>query len=109
MASHSFDPPHLLPQRQKGKRTMKTKQTTLLSLPLLMALCLPAAHAEESIKEACKQDAKTLCQGIQPGGGRIAACLKQHKDEVSAECKDAVKEQRGEHRRRPGRKASDAS
>ncbi len=88
---------------------MKIKPIALLGLPLLLALCLPAAHAEESVKEACKQDAQTLCKGIQPGGGRIAACLKQHKDEVSAECKEAIKAHRGEHRRRPGRKASDAS
>lgn len=88
--------------------TSRQRMALMLGLTLSTLLALPAARAEDSIKDACKQDAQTLCKGIKPGGGRIAACLKEHKDEVSAECKEAVKEHRGERRHRPGRKASDA-
>lgn len=76
---------------------------------LMLSIAAAASHAEEGVKDACKQDAQTLCQGIKPGGGRIASCLKDHKDQVSAECKEAVKARRAEHPRRPGRRASDAS
>ena len=31
-----------------------------------------------------------LCSNVQTGGGRIIACLKQHKEEVSDRCKQAI-------------------
>jgi hypothetical protein len=46
----------------------------------------------------CKADAEKLCAGIQPGGGRIAACLREHKDQVSDACKAKFQSRRG-HRR----------
>lgn len=88
---------------------MKLHQSTLLGLALSLTLGLSAAHAADGVRDACKEDAKTLCKGIQPGGGRIAACLKEHKDEVSAECKEAVKDHRGDRPHRPGRRGSEAS
>jgi len=56
------------------------------------------AKAKEKIKdaaEACKEDAGRLCKGVEPGQGRILACLKQHEGELSAECKDQMKPPRG--------------
>ena len=41
-------------------------------------------------RTACASDVQKLCAGVQPGGGRVLACLKQHKDEVSDGCKQAV-------------------
>jgi len=41
-------------------------------------------------RTACASDAQKLCPGVPPGGGRILACLKQHKDEVSDGCKRAI-------------------
>ena len=35
----------------------------------------------------CRTDARKLCAGVQPGGGRVLACLKAHEAQVSAECK----------------------
>jgi len=35
-------------------------------------------------------DVQKLCAGVPAGGGRILACLKQHKDEVSEGCKQAM-------------------
>jgi Cysteine rich repeat len=50
---------------------------------------------------ACKQDVQTLCPGIQPGGGRIVACLKSHAEQVSPDCKAAIKAARGRHGHQP--------
>jgi hypothetical protein len=39
---------------------------------------------------ACASDVQKLCAGVPSGGGRIVACLKQHKDQVSDGCKQAI-------------------
>src|ERR1039457_6526525 len=41
-------------------------------------------------RTACAEDVQKLCSNVQQGGGRIIACLKQHKDEVSDRCKQAI-------------------
>src|SRR3984893_11961300 len=43
-----------------------------------------------AIRAACAEDAQKLCPGVQPGGGRIVACLKEHKDSLSDRCKQAA-------------------
>lgn len=58
---------------------------------------MAAAQAEE--KEgpgACRADVQKLCKGVQPGGGRIASCLKQHESEVSPGCKARIAEAKEE-------------
>jgi hypothetical protein len=68
------------------------------SLTLLFVVCATAApfvHAQEqpslaAIRAACTQDAQKFCAGVQPGGGRIVNCLKQHKDALSDGCKQAA-------------------
>jgi len=67
------------------------------NLTLLLVVC--AATATQSalaqdqlaaIRAACAEDAQKLCAGVQPGGGRIVACLKEHKDSLSDRCKQAA-------------------
>ncbi|MBI4057045.1 MAG: hypothetical protein HY399_05795 [Elusimicrobia bacterium] len=41
----------------------------------------------EEVREACQADVKKFCQGIQPGEGRLAGCLKQHEAELSESCR----------------------
>jgi hypothetical protein len=43
-----------------------------------------------AIQAACAGDAQKLCAGVQPGGGRIVACLKEHKEALSDQCKQAA-------------------
>ena len=50
----------------------------------------PSQQAVADARTACETDIEKLCNGVQPGGGRILACLKQHKDQVSDGCKQAV-------------------
>jgi hypothetical protein len=40
----------------------------------------------------CVADAKRLCPGVQPGQGRIAACLKEHQSDMSPACKARIAE-----------------
>lgn len=51
------------------------------------------AEVIEQLKEvhqACEDDIMVLCPGVQPGGGRIAQCLKANKAWLSAECKMTI-------------------
>lgn len=39
------------------------------------------------LSQGCKADVAKLCKDVKPGGGRILECLKEHKSELSAQCK----------------------
>jgi len=68
----------------------------------LLVLCavasiMSSAHADEAAAAAvfragCTDDVQRLCAGVQPGGGRIIACLRQHMDVVSDKCKQAAQQ-----------------
>ena len=49
-----------------------------------------ASPQPSNARAACASDVQRLCPSVPPGGGRILACLKQHKDEVSDGCKRAI-------------------
>ena len=58
-----------------------------------------SAKMAELLKEvdrACEEDIHTQCPGVQPGGGRIAACLKQNASSLSFRCKVKLLEARAE-------------
>lgn len=50
----------------------------------------PSPQAVAEARAACETDIQKLCPSVQPGGGRILACLKQHKDQVTDGCRQAV-------------------
>jgi Cysteine rich repeat len=52
------------------------------------------AQQAEAMKY-CKADVARLCPGVQMGGGRIIACLKAHKEEVSIGCGKAIQAMKG--------------
>jgi len=59
----------------------------------------PAASAPlAAVADACRDDVQKLCPGVQPGEGRIAACLRDKRRQLSDGCKAALKDER-QHRK----------
>ena len=60
-------------------------------LVILTALLLSGSVATaQQAGPPCAGDIKTLCAGIQPGEGRIKACIKSHLVGLSPTCEDRV-------------------
>lgn len=53
-----------------------------------------AIAAEEKVAKPCREDAAKLCKDVKPGEGRVAKCMKEHHDELSAACKSNIKKTR---------------
>jgi hypothetical protein len=49
-----------------------------------------AREKAATFAEACKADARRLCAGVAPGGGRVLACLRSHQAELSPGCRGAL-------------------
>lgn len=67
-------------------------------LVLAMLLLATTAQAQQlnpqqmqQVRSACEADVRRLCAGIQPGGGRLMACLQQNAPSVSQPCADTLK------------------
>lgn len=43
-------------------------------------------RADVQLYEACKADAETLCKDVKLGGGRVQACLRDHRKQLSWPC-----------------------
>lgn len=53
--------------------------------------CVTAGQAQQAeLAKYCKADIQRLCQGVQPGAGRILNCLKAHKQEMTVGCAQAL-------------------
>ena len=68
---------------------------TLLIRPALLAgtLLLSASAAWAAggeVRQACAGDAIALCSGVKPGGGRLAACMRDNTDKLSPGCRQAL-------------------
>ena len=59
----------------------------LLSASGAMAQMRPGARA---VLQACKPDIARFCSQVQPGQGRIKACMKEHIHELSDPCKEGL-------------------
>jgi hypothetical protein len=59
----------------------------LLSTSGAMAQMRPGARA---VLQACKPDIARFCSQVQPGEGRIKACMKEHLPELSEPCKEGL-------------------
>jgi Cysteine rich repeat len=83
--------------KQCAMKRLRNAGMAWLALAGAMSL-VPATWAQSgqagdqlaAIRAACAADAQKFCAGVQPGGGRIVACLKEHKDSLSDGCKQAA-------------------
>ena len=50
------------------------------------------------MRTACMPDIKSFCADVEPGGGKIMQCLKDHKAQLSDACKSAAAELRMDRR-----------
>lgn len=73
---------------------------TRLFLPLVLVLSPAASFAQEpgraAIRQACAADFRKNCPGIQPGGGRLAACLKEKRAAFSQACLTTLQQARAQ-------------
>ena len=67
------------------------------ALAIGAVLLLPAAGATAQMgpgaraaANACKPDIARFCSTVQPGGGRIKACMKENLPNLSEPCKEAL-------------------
>lgn len=53
----------------------------------------PKISRQQAIKiiRACRSDFETLCPDVEPGEGRAARCLMQHREDLSTGCSTAVR------------------
>ena len=65
--------------------------TLLLAALATLALSpQPAAAQSGSVRAACAADVRTLCAGVQRGGGRIIQCMQDQHEQLSEGCKNAL-------------------
>lgn len=60
---------------------------------LLLAACSHTPPASVST-EVCSQDLARFCAGVEPGQGRLLACLRQRSSEITPACRVAVESPR---------------
>ncbi len=76
-----------------------TRESSILKLVFMAALMIvvlydsthvAGAQDQRAIRQACAADYRSLCSDVQPGGGRILACLKQNAAKLSPPCQKVV-------------------
>jgi hypothetical protein len=64
---------------------------------VLAAITMPALAQDGKMEQEihmlrtyCGPDIERLCPNVEPGGGRIKACLRKHKEQMSVGCARAL-------------------
>jgi hypothetical protein len=87
-----------------------TFRATFLTLAIATASAsFSVAAQQRDAMKACEADVKTYCAGVERGDGRIAKCLKDNQDKVSAECKTQMEAMASRMKERRGQRGTGAS
>ena len=72
--------------------TIHKTMFTLLMFASLSALAGGSQMEDEfqALRQYCKADVERLCPNVEPGGGRIIACLKANKEQMTVGCAQAL-------------------
>jgi len=62
----------------------------ILAIGAIVLLSATSSMAQQMVAKQCAADIKSLCAGVEPGEGRIRACLKLHVNDLSAPCQAAL-------------------
>ena len=62
----------------------------VFSVAVILLLPNLAMAAPGLLKGACAEDMNALCGSVQPGGGRIRDCMREHRAQLSNACKIAI-------------------
>ncbi len=61
-----------------------------LVVAMLLLPCTTASAQLREVVKACVSDVKAQCPGVEPGEGRIRACVKTHLKDLSEPCRNVV-------------------
>ena len=59
-------------------------------LLLSSSAAMAQSQAARAVLKVCKPDIARFCSQVQPGQGRIKACMKEHLQELSEPCKEGL-------------------
>jgi hypothetical protein len=63
---------------------------TFFAVSVVTLLSATSGMAQSAGMKACGGDVKSLCGSVQPGDGRVKACIRSHFSDVSATCQAAL-------------------
>jgi Cysteine rich repeat len=75
------------------KRWSRHELKHLVALVMIAFFMVPAAAMAKD--NPCKQDKAKFCKEVKASGGKVGACLRQHMNEVSDECKARLNTPKG--------------
>ncbi len=67
-----------------------------MSFLLTLLLFAPAMANDDP----CREDVKKFCADVTPGGGKVIACMREHREHLSVACKAKIQERKNSKRSR---------